>query len=403
MIPVKETIDIILDKIFTTPDTIFNNFNKTDFKRLLQLAVLDTAFVFNDKAYKQIDGMAMGSPLGPTFANIFMCSLEEYMLDNCPLAFRPLFYRRYVDDTFLLFRNKAQADNFLDFVNGIHRNIKFTIEYESDNKLPFLDVLVFRDNDHFNTTVFRKKTFTGLGSNFYSHCFFNFKLNSLSTLIHRAFALTSDWNTFHQEISFLHTYFINNCFPSKLFFKYTNKFLNNVFIPKLTVPTVPKLPLFASVPLLHDKSFYTDLYRIIEKHMPAIDIKLIPKNPLTIGSLFLFKERLAPLMTSGVVYKFNCPRCDLGTYVGATRRLLKVRIDAHRGVSFRTGMKLTNPEFSNIREHTKRCRHEICYKDFEILGKATNDHKLTILESLFIKQIVPQLNTQTTATPLYLS
>ena len=128
-------------------------------------------------------GMAMGTSLGPTFANICMCSLEEDMLDNCPLAFHPLFYRRYVDDTFLLFRSKVAADNFLEYVNNIHRNIKFTIEYESNNQLPFLDVLVYRNNDNFNTSVFRKKTFTGLGSNFYSHCFFNFKLNSLSTLI----------------------------------------------------------------------------------------------------------------------------------------------------------------------------------------------------------------------------
>ena len=347
--------------------------------------------------------MAMGSPLGPTFANIFMCSLEENMLDNCPLSFRPLFYRRYVDDTFLLFRNKDHAADFLDYANGIHRNIRFTIEYENDDKLPFLDILVFRNNDHFNTTVFRKKTFTGLGSNFYSHCFFNFKVNSLSTLIHRAFTLTSDWNAFHQEISFLHEYFINNCFPSKLFFNYVKKFLNNIYIPKLTIPTVPKLPLYASVPLIHSKSFYTDLYKIINKHLPAIDLKLIPKNPLTIGSLFPFKERLGPLMTSGVVYKFNCPRCDLGTYVGATRRLLKVRADAHRGVSYRTGVSIKNPEFSSIRNHTKTCKHKICYEDFEILGKATNSQKLAILESLFIKQTVPQLNNQTTATPLYLS
>ena len=110
-------------------------------------------------------------------------------------------------------------------------------------------------------------------------------------------------------------------------------------------------------------------------------------------------------MTSGVVYKFNCPRCDLGTYVGATRRLLKVRADAHRGVSYRTGVSIKNPEFSSIRNHTKTCRpkHKICYEDFEILGKATNSQKLAILESLFIKQTVPQLNNQTTATPLYLS
>ena len=402
-VPVEETIQIILNKIFYAPDTIFNGFNKTDFKRLLELAVLDTAFVFNENSYKQIEGMAMGSPLGPTFANIFMCSLEEDMLDNCPLAFRPLFYRRYVDDTFLLFRSQVHADNFLNYVNNIHRNIKFTIEYENNNQLPFLDVLVFRENDNFNTTVFRKKTFTGLGSNFYSHCFFNFKLNSLSTLIHRAFVLTSNWNSFHQEIIFLQNYFRNNCFPSRLFHKYTNKILNNMLLPTIPVTTVPKLQLFASVPLLHDLSFYNNLCKIVHKHMPAVNLKLIPKNPLTIGSLFPAKTRLDPLMTSGVVYRFDCPRCDLGTYIGSTRRLLKVRADSHRGVSYRTGVQLTNPEFSNIREHSKKCKHKINYKDFKIMGKASNDLLLSILESLFIKQTVPQLNTQTSATPLYLS
>ena len=192
-IPVEETIQIIIDKIFTHPDTIFHSFNKTDFRKLLELAVLDTAFIFNGQAYIQTDGMAMGSPLGPTFANIFMCFLEESMLDECPLAFHPLFYSRYVDDTFLLFRGKHQADTFLEYANRLHPNIKFTIEYEDNNVLPFLDILVSREADHFNTTIFRKKTFTGQGTNFYSHCYFNFKLNALSTLFHRAFSLTSDW------------------------------------------------------------------------------------------------------------------------------------------------------------------------------------------------------------------
>ena len=402
-VPVEETIQIILNKVFITPDTIFNGFNKSDFKRLLELAVLDTAFVFNGKAYKQIDGMAMGSPLGPTFANIFMCSLEEDMLDNCPLAFHPLFYRRYVDDTFLLFRSKMDADTFLEYVNSIHRNINFTIEYECSNQLPFLDILVYRDNDHFNTSVFRKKTFTGLGSNFYSHCFFNFKLNSLSTLIHRAYTLTSNWHSFHQEIIFLQSYFHNNCYPSKLFHQFTNKFLNKVFIPKLPIPTVPKLLLYASLPLIHNLNFYSEIRKIVEKHIPAVKLKLIPKNPLTIGSIFPLKERLDPLMTSGVVYEFNCPRCDLGRYIGSTRRLLKVRAAEHMGVSYRTGMKINNPEYSNIRNHTRKCKHKLDYKDFKIIGKASNDHLLAITESLLIKQTIPQLNVQTSATPLYLS
>ena len=124
---------------------------------------------------------------------------------------------------------------------------------------------------------------------------------------------------------------------------------------------------------------------------------------MNIKSLFPSKERIDPLMTSGVVYLYNCPRCNLGKYVGSTRRLLKVRIDSHKGVSYRTGMKLSNPEFSNIRDHIKKCRNNIDYKDFKIVGKTKNEYELPILESLLIKQLVPQLNAQTSSTPLYLS
>ena len=402
-VPVDETIQIILDKLFTDPDTVFNDFNRTDFKKLLQLAVQDTAFIFNGKAYIQKDGMAMGSPLGPTFANIFMCSLEERMLDECPLAIHPFFYGRFVDDTFLLFRSNEQAVAFHDYANKMHQNITFTSEHEEDNKLPFLDTLISRHEDGFSTTVYRKKTFTGLGTNFYSNCFYNFKLNALSTLFHRAFTLTSDWSSFHNEIMYLHQYFLNNCYPSKLFYKRLHRFLNNVFIPKFKLPTVPKLSLYAGVPLINDNNFYHDIYKLINKYIPAVDIKLIPTNPLTIGSLFHLKEKLDPLMTSGIVYLFNCPKCNMGKYVGSSRRLLKVRISSHRGVSYRNGIKLKNPEFSNIRIHAKKCKYNIKYEDFRIIGRAKNEHQLHIFESLSIKQIVPSLNAQTTSSPLYLS
>ena len=240
IVPVNETIQLILDKLFPDNDTIFNGFNRQDFKKLLDLAVQDTVFLFNDKAYTQIDGMAMGSPLGPIFAGIFMSSLEEYMLDNCPLQYHPLFYKRYVDDTFALFKTNFDAERFLTFINTLHPNIKFTIEYENNDQLPFLDILVTRHQEGFSTSVYRKQTFTGSGTNFYSFCFFNFKLNSLMTLLHRALTHTSNWQAFHEEIAFLRNHFVNNCFPSALFHKSVHKFLNNVFIPRHPIHTVQK-------------------------------------------------------------------------------------------------------------------------------------------------------------------
>ena len=403
-IPVEETINIILNKIFIEPDFLYHSFNRPQVKKLLELAVLDTVFIFNGNAFKQVEGMAMGSPLGPTFANIFMCSLEESMLDEYPLRFHPLSYNRYVDDTFGLFKNEYDAECFLNYANSRHPNIKFTLEKEESNRLSFLDVQVIRETDRFNCSIFRKSTFTGLGSNFYSFCFYNFKVNSILTLLHRAFTITSDWQLFHKEIEFLHTFFKQNCYPSKVFYNKVKTFLNKTMSPGIKPCTVPKLDLFASVPfLVNNKEFYSKLYEIVGSNFPAVKLRLIPINPLKIGSFFQYKDRLNYLMTSNVVYKYSCPKCDFGTYIGSTKRVLKVRVDSHKGVSHRTGNKLTNPEFSNIRDHTKKCKSQICTTDFSIVGQVSNNYDLPILESLMIKQLVPSLNAQASATHLYLA
>ena len=60
-------------------------------------------FVFDGKFYEHCDGVEMGSPLGPTLANVFMCHFESIWLENYPVHFKPIISRRFVDDTFLLF------------------------------------------------------------------------------------------------------------------------------------------------------------------------------------------------------------------------------------------------------------------------------------------------------------
>ena len=55
----------------------------------------------------------MGSRLGPTLANRFLCYHEKEWLDKCPEEFKPVFYRSYVDDIFVLFRKKEHLKLFL--------------------------------------------------------------------------------------------------------------------------------------------------------------------------------------------------------------------------------------------------------------------------------------------------
>ena len=79
----------------------------------------------------------MGSILGPVYANTFMSKSEIDWLHNCPTEFKLLYYKRYVDDTFLIFKRKDDVDLFWQYMNKQHKNIKFTCETEKENCLPF--------------------------------------------------------------------------------------------------------------------------------------------------------------------------------------------------------------------------------------------------------------------------
>ena len=111
----------------------------------------------------------MGSPLGPALDNIFLSFHEQIWLDNCPVEFMPVIYRRFVDDTLLLFRSKEHIEKFRLYLNYQHPNIKFISEIEENNSISFLDIKINRDNNRVLTSVHRKPTFSGVFTNFDSY------------------------------------------------------------------------------------------------------------------------------------------------------------------------------------------------------------------------------------------
>ena len=153
--------------LFTGTDTVAG-ITKRLFRTLLELAVLNSYFLFDNVLYRQGDGVGMGLPLGPTFANIFLCFHEKSWLDDCPPEYRPKYFRRYIDDCFLIFEDRSHIDKFLDYLNNRHPAIRFTKEIEKNGCLPFLDVNVKRLGEKNSTSVYRKPTFTGLGLSFFS-------------------------------------------------------------------------------------------------------------------------------------------------------------------------------------------------------------------------------------------
>lgn len=122
----------------------------------MQIATKSVEFSFNDVMYRQIDGVAMGSPLGPTLANIFVLYHETRFFSIVP---KPDTYFRYVDDIFASFPTEDDCDKFFRPLIGLYPSLTFTAK--SRNSLTFLDVLVEKVNDEFITSVYRKDTFTG--------------------------------------------------------------------------------------------------------------------------------------------------------------------------------------------------------------------------------------------------
>ena len=135
-IPLQETIDTAINLIFNHNPNL--NITKKELKKLFLFATSQTHFIFNSKFYDQIDGVAMGSPLAPVLANIFMGFYESKWLNEYNLN-KPKFYLRYVDDILAAFDKKQDSLNFLNFLNKRHPNIKFTIEKQTNHSIAFLD------------------------------------------------------------------------------------------------------------------------------------------------------------------------------------------------------------------------------------------------------------------------
>ena len=88
-------------------------FSKNELKRLFEFATKETHFLFNVTFYEQVDGVAMGSPLAPVLANLFMGHHENIWLEQYGDS-EVLFYLRFVDDTFFLFHSEQDASLFFN-------------------------------------------------------------------------------------------------------------------------------------------------------------------------------------------------------------------------------------------------------------------------------------------------
>ena len=378
-VPLAEIIDIASDFVYSDDSPTKPRYEAKHFKKLLAMAT-SGEFLYKDKLYRQIDGVSMGSPLGPTLANLFLANLERSWLST-PNA--PVYYFRYVDDVFAVFKTQSDTSlEFLNFLNEQHPNLKFTIE-KAASTLPFLDTTISLNDHGYESSVHRKKTFTSLLLNFHAYAPLHWKTALIRCLLQRAFRISSSWALFHQEILKLKEIFIANAYPAALFESIVKRFLANVFDKTTQSPDIPDQQNKKVLVLPYLGRVSTSLKRKLTHIEKRLNIKIrIIFKPFKVSRFFSLKSRCPKLLRSRLVYEFQCPVEQGVTYIGKTKRHLATRVKEHLHPSGN----------SAIAEHIATCTCHPSSDNFRVLRQCKDEYEMSLCEALLIKQDKPVLN-----------
>ena len=327
-IPLQETIDLPINLIFNYNPSL--NITKKELKKLFLFPISQTHFIFISNFYNQIDGIAMGSPLAPVLANIFMGFYESTWINEHNLN-KPKFYLRYADDILAAFDKEQDSLNFLNFLNKRHRNIKFMIEKQINHSIAFLHVFISGiNNQNLTQQTYQKSTYTGLLLNFKSFTSFSCKISLIKGLIYRSFEICNNWNSFHNDIENIKSNFIKNPYLSFLIDKVIKKYLNYKFSSNqnqlIDTPDVHyfKLP-YTGNPSHHIKNKLSKLCKEFCKE--NFNIKLV-FNSIKIKNYFSYNDPIPDDLKSFLVYKFTYDSCS-SSYIGKTCHHFKTRIEEH--------------------------------------------------------------------------
>ena len=469
-IPLAFTIDFILDQLYPTclknccwlklprTEQCIKCKRRVDFKTLLETATSKTHFTFNNKMYIQHNGVAMGAPLAPVIADIFMSLLETTLMDKL-MDVGVCEWYRYVDDTFVLLNPGTNVDDILAILNTFYTSIKFTHKIEENDKLEFLDVLVIRsfERHRFETTIYRKPTFTGLLTNWNSYVPKQYKKASIVSMANRALIICSTYTLLVSEFNEIRRIGLNNDYPLSFidtiigiklsqYIDKNNGKLNEPSIGCVKQKMYVELPFISSSTLTLKKK----IMHLTNELRPDLDIQFFSRPPPATQAFFQTKDPIVKHMQSDVVYYIKCNDCE-HSYIGKTERQCLRRLCEHGALKstfeqqqqcihggddlinnnssnnstqeLRRSSRIKNKQTttttavrettttnddnndnraakSSIAQHEKETGHHMNWSNFRVIWQDNHFYRLLIKESLLIKAYEPELNKTTHSVPL---
>ena len=352
-----------------------------EFLDLIRLCVNNNVFEFNGQYFRQKFGVAMGSPLSPVLAGLYMEYYETELLPT--LTVQPALWLRYVDDVFALWPNDENFDVFLDNLNRLSPSIKFTVEWEQESQLPFLDVEVTRFNSGFIFGIYRKPTHSHQYLHYFSWQPDHVKRSGLFSLFLRAHRICDSTNL-KKEIDYLFSSFKKIGYPTffirevlsdvrRKYYHFNNSSSSsrndNSGKPVISLPY---------------NSFSNKYIRPI---FSAQDFIIVHGSNNTLRKN-LFRPRhpkppCSSLSGSGV-YVIPCGECSR-CYVGETGRDFSVRLNEHKSYVRNLNEK------SAVFNHISSQNHSIDWDNSKIVYSSNIKSDRLAVESTLIK-FLPNFN-----------
>ena len=389
-VPVMEAIDVCTELLYDGNQEA-PPIDKETFKILAQISSCNVIMSTHKGYYQQTDGLAMGSPPAPHFANGWMSQHDDRIAEGSK------FYFRYMDDIIRDIK-KEDKGRKLEEINNIHPSLKFTIECENEGSIPFLDMRIMNIMGNLSSTWYLKPSDTGLIMNYHSLPPKRYKRSVVSGFVHRIHRACSSWDNIHVSLEKAKRILERNQYPPMFYDPIIEETLKKIVEEEHKVEgeeieeteemnpsttesdqeeenSIPKQLFF----LQYRGKVSEDLARSLHKiNAPCTVVMTLRKLKTVLPSL---KPTVEKFLRSGVVYRITCPRCG-ARYVGYTTRHLKTRYKEHQ--------KKDAP----VKKHLGRCRARIELEDdVEILdSSARGETYLQIREALWIKESRPTIN-----------
>ena len=341
--------------------------------KLLELVMFifqSTFFKFKETFYAQVQGSAMGNPASPIIAEICM----EYLIMNAKrfLNFELPFIHVFVDDIITAIP-KGRSNEVLTAFNSIDPHIDFTIEFEKHCTLPFLDMLIIRDENKIVTKWYNKPFAPPSILSYKSSHPLNQKMSTLNSLKIRMISLSD--KKFHNEMmSLFRNVALTHDYPVSIINRLIN---NNVQITDQHNKNIntTKYYKFPYIP-----NFSENIATILRKY----NINLAFCNEVKICKLFTnLKSKIELDQIKNVVYSIPCSDCDK-IYIGTTRNKLIKRKRQHLydcKSKYRSKVNKTA-----LATHHFETGHNFQFDDTTILHIENNYKRRLVSEVLFINK-----------------